>query len=166
MEVDAICDLPLAEDEKSLNELFAPGPVDANKVAFYVGYTGRMINQEWVGWLSKRGAGGDGGVYDDRRNRPVLLRPSGQVITPAQAKDELKFSAKEVFADRLKVNARKVEAALQRRFQYLPLGVRLWRGRAAFVERLQVCHASDLPRLHLQFLLLSSPRTRPRLQVR
>ena len=97
---------------------------------------------------------------------PLSFMSNGPRETEKQAKNELQFRAVEVFADRLKVNARKVEEALQRRFQYLPLGVRLWRGRAAFVERLQVCHASDLPRLHLQFVLLSSPRTRPRLQVR
>ena len=49
----------------------------------------------------------------------------------------------EVFASRLKVNARMVEAALQMRFQFLKLGVRLWRGRAAFVERLKAATAAQ-----------------------
>ena len=85
--------------------------------------------------LTERGAGGD--------NRPVLLRPSNRVITFKEAENELEFKAVEVFASRLKVNARMVEAALQMRFQFLKLGVRLWRGRAAFVERLKAATAAQ-----------------------
>ena len=44
---------------RSLDELLAPGPVDGHKAAVYFGYTGRMINQEYLAWLSERGAGGD-----------------------------------------------------------------------------------------------------------
>ena len=33
----------------------------------------------------------------------------------------------ELYASTLKINARRVEEAFQKRFQYLPLGTRLWR---------------------------------------
>ena len=82
-------------------------------------------------------------MYDGSKNRPVLLRPSSRVITMKEAEIELEFKAVEVFASRLKVNARMVEAALQMRFQFLKLGVRLWRGRAAFVERLKAATAAQ-----------------------
>ena len=66
------------------------------------------------------------------------------MITMKEAENELEFKAVEVFASRLKVNARMVEAALQMRFQFLKLGVRLWRGRAAFVERLKAATAGTV----------------------
>ena len=43
------------------------------------------------------------------------------------AKFILGFEAVEVYASTLMVNARKVEKALQLRYQHLPLGLRLWR---------------------------------------
>ena len=45
-----------------------------------------------------------------------------------QAEQQLDFQYIEIYSSTLKVNARRVEKALQQRFQYLPLGVRLWRG--------------------------------------
>jgi len=42
-------------------------------------------------------------------------------------KDELGFKVETLFTSKLKNNARDVEDALQRKFQGLPLGCRLWR---------------------------------------
>ena len=43
------------------------------------------------------------------------------------AKNLLGFTFFEVYSSTLKINARYVEAALQMRYQHLPLGLRLWR---------------------------------------
>ena len=42
-------------------------------------------------------------------------------------KGELGFKVETLFTSKFKINARDVEDALQRKFQHLPLGCRLWR---------------------------------------
>jgi hypothetical protein len=85
------------------------------KVLFYFGYTGRLIEEEWLRWLTARGA------------RPTLLWTNGSFITMGDAETELEFERVEVYSSLWKINARGVEAALQKRFQHLPIGQRLWR---------------------------------------
>jgi hypothetical protein len=100
--------------------------------AFYVGYTRRFILDEHLRWLTTRGTAKlneDGSIIagSETRNRPVLVWPAGGVITMQQAELQLNFKYVEIYSSTLKVNARRVEHALQVRYQYLPLGVRLWR---------------------------------------
>lgn len=83
------------------------------RASIYVGYTKRMIGDEMLGWL----AGGN----------PTLRWADGNNITKTQATTQLGFRAVEVYTSTLKVNARKVEAALQCLNQHLKLGKRLWR---------------------------------------
>ena len=66
--------------------------------------------------------------HRDLSRRPVLLWANGTTISMKQATDLLDFEWIEVYSSKLKINARRVECALQQRFQYLPLGVRMWRG--------------------------------------
>mgnify|MGYP004294808473 CR=1 FL=1 len=100
--------------------------------AIYFGYTGRKLEDEDLRFLTTRGAerydeSGDFLDYDGSRNRPVLVWQNGNTITQVQATRILGFKFVELFASTLKINARRVEDALQRRFQRLPLGTRLWR---------------------------------------
>ena len=67
------------------------------------------------------------GIYTGQRNRPVLLWDDGSVITQKEAEDQLGFKGVELYSSSLKINARRVEDALQQRFQHLALGIRLWR---------------------------------------
>jgi hypothetical protein len=49
------------------------------------------------------------------------------IITRKQMKDDLAFKVEVLFTSKFIINARDVEDALQKRFQHLPLGNRLWR---------------------------------------
>ena len=93
------------------------------KISFYLGYTRRSIQNEYLRFLTERGAG----LGWRQRNRPVLLWKDGSNITMGQAEKELGFEYVEMYSSSLMINARKVEKAMQERFQYLPLGTRLWR---------------------------------------
>ena len=98
----------------------------------YVGYTACAIADEALRWLTVRGAAladadGEYTIYPDRLNRPVLLWSDGTTITMGKAQSELGFIFQEVYASKLKCNARMVENALQQRYQHLDLGHRLWR---------------------------------------
>ena len=71
----------------------------------------------------------------------------------AANEDFLGFKYVELFESKLKVNARMVEDALQRRYHtQLPLGVRLWRGpdRGSKFDRV-----TDTPKAHKVFVSLS-----------
>ena len=92
--------------------------VEEGKTALYFGYTGRLVLQEHLSWLTQRSNG---------RSSPILTWPDDDTISAGQATDQLGFDSVELYSSTLKINARAVEAALQRRFDYLPLGVRLWR---------------------------------------
>ena len=101
----------------------------AEAFAFYFGYTGRRIQVEYLRFLTERGASqqDEDGTFikPQARNRPVLLWAHDSVITQKEAETELGFKYIELYASTLKINARRVEDALQKRFQYLPLGTRL-----------------------------------------
>jgi hypothetical protein len=113
----------------------APVPLETPlpyQCPFYIGYTGRHIDDEYLRWLTTRGTAEleeDGSIIagSETRNRPVLLWPDDGIITMKQATQQLDFQYIEIYSSTLKLNARRVEKALQQRFQYLPLGVRLWR---------------------------------------
>ena len=66
-------------------------------------------------------------IEPNARNKPVLLWADDSTITMKDAKNLLGFTFFEVYSSTLKINARYVEAALQMRYQHLPLGLRLWR---------------------------------------
>ena len=104
-------------------------PHDLSSV--YVGYTGRSIKDEALRWLTVRGASpqGEDGTFVDpaARNRPTLLWADGSTITMTQAQTLVGFVFFEVYSSTLMINARYVEKALQKRYQHLPLGLRLWR---------------------------------------
>ena len=82
-------------------------------------------------WLTVRGASqkdANGNfVNSSARNRPVLVWADGSTISMGQAVSQLGFEYFEIYASSLKINARYVECALQKRLQHLPLGMRLWR---------------------------------------
>ena len=61
------------------------------------------------------------------RNRPVLLWSDGSTISMTRAQTEVGFIFFEVYSSTLMINARYVEKMLQKRYQHLPLGLRLWR---------------------------------------
>eukprot|EP00324_Dicrateria_rotunda_P011324 CAMPEP_0206174652 /NCGR_PEP_ID=MMETSP1474-20131121/52699_1 /ASSEMBLY_ACC=CAM_ASM_001110 /TAXON_ID=97495 /ORGANISM="Imantonia sp., Strain RCC918" /LENGTH=297 /DNA_ID=CAMNT_0053584359 /DNA_START=89 /DNA_END=979 /DNA_ORIENTATION=- len=108
-------------------------PHKTNYNCIYFGYTARHILDEYLRFLTARGAlrlddNGDIINGHDSRNRPVLLWANGDTITMKQAEQQLGFRYIEIYASTLKLNARRVESALQQRFQYMPLGPRLWRG--------------------------------------
>jgi hypothetical protein len=83
------------------------------KSQFYVGYTAREIEEEWLRWLLE--------------GRPVLMWHGGTAITAEEAVTELEYERVELCSSRKKINARAVEAALQFRYNDMPLGQRLWR---------------------------------------
>ena len=100
--------------------------------SFYVGYTARAIPDEALRWLTVRGASqqAEDGTFTDptARNRPVLLFSDGSTISMKRAQEaDLGFTFFEVYSSTLMINARYVEKALQKRYQHLPLGLRLWR---------------------------------------
>ena len=74
----------------------------------------------------KRDKNGDF-IATGERNRPTLLWADGTYIKPSEATSRLGFKFFEVYASTLQINARAVEAALQKLKQALPLGTRLWR---------------------------------------
>ena len=74
----------------------------------------------------KRDKNGDF-IATGERNRPTLLWPDGTYIKQSEATSLLGFKFFEVYASTLQINARAVEAALQKLKQALPLGTRLWR---------------------------------------
>ena len=101
---------------------------EGDAYAFYFGYTGRQITVEYLRFLTERGVGGEEGSGTTwHRNRPVLLWAHDSIITQKEAEGELGFKYIELYSSTLKINARRVEKALQERFQHLPLGTRLWR---------------------------------------
>ena len=85
--------------------------------SLYWGYTSRMLNPGKLEYTLNPG----------KLNRPVLLWSDNSTITMSDAQSELGFTFHEVHASTLKYNARMVEKALQRRYQHLELGHRLWR---------------------------------------
>jgi len=108
-------------------------------ISFYIVYTKRAATidgVEWAAFLSNRsGYSIDSkGESQYRPGNPVLRHtqtsdlyrktcPSDKtIITRKQMIDDLGFKVEVLFTSSLKVNARHVEDALQRKFQYLPLG--------------------------------------------
>ena len=143
----------------------APVPLETPlpfQCAFYIGYTGRHIRDEYLRWLTTRGVGGEDDASKTERNRPVLVWPDGTTITMKQAEQQLDFEYIEIYSSTLKLNARRVEKALQQRFQYLPLGVRLWRGPD---KGSKYDHADDARKVHKVFVTFS-PRVAQMLRER
>ena len=66
-------------------------------------------------------------VSQDTAGRPRTADPAPRRRERKDAKNLLGFTFFEVYSSTLKINARYVEAALQMRYQHLPLGLRLWR---------------------------------------
>ena len=144
---------PMAEGDAPL-----PTTDSVVQCAFYVGYTGRLIKAEYLGWLTTRGVAeleADGTIISgsEKRNRPVLVWSNGSTITATQAVQQVDFKYIEVYASTLMINARRVEKALQVRFQHLHLGVRLWRlpDKGAKYDR-----DDDAPKVHKVFVTYST----------
>ena len=117
---------------------------EGRTISFYIFFTSRdasIKGAEWAAFLSSRsGSFTDGeGIRQPKPGRPVLqhteesslyrhnIESDGSIITAKQMKDELGFKVETLFTSKFKINARDVEDALQRKFQHLPLGCRLWR---------------------------------------
>ena len=102
-------------------------------LSFYFGYSGRELVEEYLRFLTTRGSAEldeYGEIIDSSarvHNEPVLLWRDGSVITKKEAEDKLDFKCVELYASPLKLNARRVEEALQQYYQHVELGVRLWR---------------------------------------
>ena len=102
-------------------------------LSFYFGYTRRRLVDEYLSFLTVRGSAEldeYGEIIDSSatvHNEPVLLWRDGSVITKKEAEGELGFKCVELYASTLKLNARRVEEALQQYYQHVELGVRLWR---------------------------------------
>ena len=102
-------------------------------LSFYFGYSGRELVEEYLRFLTTRGSAEldeYGEIIDSSstvHNEPVLLWRDGSVITKKEAEGELGFKCLELYASTLKLNARRVEEALQQYYQHVELGVRLWR---------------------------------------
>jgi hypothetical protein len=122
--VDDVSLLP--EDWLTLNQILWH-----TATSFYIGYTKQCLPDEALGWITPRGSekrdkNGDF-IATGERSRPTLLWPDGTCIKPSEATSLLGFKFFEVYASTLQINARAVEAALQKLKQALPLGTRLWR---------------------------------------
>ena len=118
------------EPMESLNGLNLNQLVTSHSV--YIGYTKRLIHMEALRWLTQRGAARrkkdkSYKVYDGSRNRPVLLWSNRKNITKKEAQDQFDFQFIELASFTLMMNARRVEDALQKKFDHLPLGHKLWR---------------------------------------
>ena len=102
-------------------------------LSFYFGYSGRELVEEYLRFLTTRGSceldeyGESMDSSSKQRNQPVLLWLDGSVITKTDAEVKLGFKCIELYSSTLKLNARRVEMALQEYYQHLELGVRLWR---------------------------------------
>ena len=123
--IDDVSRLPL-DDWLTLNQLFTHAAV-----SFYIGYTRQSLPAEALCWITPRGSekrdkNGDF-IATGERNRPTLLWADGTYIKKTEATSLLGFKFFEVYASTLQINARAVEAALQKLKQALPLGTRLWR---------------------------------------
>jgi len=123
--IDDVSRLPL-DDWLTLNQLFTHAAV-----SFYIGYTRQCLPDEALCWITPRGGekrdkNGDF-IATGERNRPTLLWADGTCIKKTEAISLLGFKFFEVYASTLQINARAVEAALQKLKQALPLGTRLWR---------------------------------------
>ena len=70
-------------------------------------------------------------MFDLERLRTHCCTPAAKTgfraITVTRAQTEVGFIFFEVYSSTLMINARYVEKALQKRYQHLPLGLRLWR---------------------------------------
>ena len=122
--IDDVSRLPA--DWLTLNQLFLHAAV-----SFYIGYTRQCLPDEALCWITPRGKAkrdenGDF-IATGERSRPPLLWADGTCIKPSEATSLLGFKFFEVYASTLQINARAVEAALQKLKQALPLGTRLWR---------------------------------------
>eukprot|EP00900_Chrysochromulina_parva_P011663 jgi/Chrpa1/20498/Chrysochromulina_OHIO_Genome00023272-RA len=109
--IDDVSRLPA--DWLTLNQLFLHAAV-----SFYIGYTRRCLPDEALCWISPRGSekrdkNGDF-IATGERNRPTLLWPDGTYIKQSEATSLLGFKFFEVYASTLQINARAVEAALQK----------------------------------------------------
>ena len=129
---DSIVQFNISEFSNSI--INALDSLDLGKLvrSFYIMYTGGIATidgTEWAGFLSNR----------TTRSGPVLrhtvespfYRTGAQdesIITLSQMRDSLGFKVMRLYTSSLQINARDVEdAALQKKFQFLPLGCRLWR---------------------------------------
>ena len=84
--------------------------------ATYAGYTGRLVSREYDRWASERGQAiwdNEGNIIGWKYNRSVILWRDKSVIKESELRGELRFETHEVYASTRKVNARKVEDALQ-----------------------------------------------------
>ena len=122
--VDDVSLLP--EDWLTLNQILWH-----TATSFYIGYTRQCLPDEALGWITPRGKAkrdenGDF-IATGERTRPTLLWADGTYIKQSEATSLLGFKFFEVYASTLQINARAVEAALQKLKQALPLGTRLWR---------------------------------------
>ena len=89
----------------------------------------QLLEQEDLRFLTVCGAHLPAGqVYTGGRNKPVLVHGDDSTITMKEARDHGGFLSQVVYESAFLFDAARVEEAIQRTFQHLPLGTRrLWR---------------------------------------
>ena len=96
--------------------------------SMYLGTTGRSLPQEDLRFLTTRGANQMHltNPKKGKRNRPVLRWCNGAYITMKEAR-ELGFISLILWTGTFRKDATAIEEGLQRHYNTLPLGDRLWR---------------------------------------
>ena len=100
----------------------------------YAGCTGRKLQEEDLRWLTQCGTLGRNtvknhgeGKKNKARNRPVLVKADGSTIKMKEARNDYGFKSIIVYTDQMRYNVGRIEDAIQRRYDHLPLGKKLWR---------------------------------------
>ena len=132
------CDSPLLTREElalKATEIISrvEGMRNFGTLAMYFGQTRRSLADEGLRFLTERGANqlhlgnASRGRRKTARNRPVLQWQNGNHITMNEAREILGFQSIALWKGKFLKDATSVEEALQRHYDYLPLGERLWR---------------------------------------
>ena len=94
--------------------------VNNSEYSIYIGMTRQVLYEEAFKWITDRGGNGGG------RTRPVLSYHDRH-ITESQLRNDLHFSAIDIYHSDLDINVLSIEEGLQNAIQRFPLGVRLHR---------------------------------------
>jgi len=118
--------------------------LEMSGAALYVGYTGQDdVDEEIFRFL----------ISSKTNKNPVLLKMDGSSISKSEAKETFGFVSSVVYTCQSKLNARKVEAALQTHWEDLKFGYRrLWRenDKGAKFDSIK-----DVGKAHTVFLTIS-----------
>ena len=91
------------------------------------GLTTVILKDEYLRWLTARGANVGDNRSTNSKNRPVLLWPDGKNITMKEAEDLLEAKAIQLHVSKVYINIKRLEDKLQSAIDDLRLGYRLHR---------------------------------------